>query len=57
MPLKQNEIDTVIDYCKRDLPQSHEWFTNEFDFIKDISLQESLAREFYTACKPPLKPY
>ena len=49
MPLKRNEIDTVMNYCKRDLPQDHKWYTDQFNFIKDANLQESLAREFYTA--------
>lgn len=49
MPLEANTIDEVLNYCKRDLPQEHDWYINEFDFIKDQSLQESLAREFYTA--------
>lgn len=49
MPLETQTIDEVLNYCKRDLPQNHSWFINEFDFIKDKALQVSLAREFYTA--------
>ncbi len=49
MPLETKIIDEVLNYCKRDLPQEHDWYINEFDFIKDQALQESLAREFYTA--------
>jgi hypothetical protein len=49
MPLETKTINEVLNYCKRDLPQDHNWYINEFDFIKDQALQESLAREFYTA--------
>lgn len=49
MPLETKTIDEVLNYCKRDLPQNHDWYINEFDFIKNQALQESLAREFYTA--------
>ncbi|AXX84585.1 hypothetical protein [Aliarcobacter skirrowii] len=49
MPLETKTIDEVLNYCKRDLPQEHDWYIHEFDFIKDQALQESLAREFYTA--------
>ena len=49
MPLETKTIDEVLNYCKRDLPQDHNWYINEFYFIKDQALQESLAREFYTA--------
>lgn len=49
MPLETKTIDEVLNYCKRDLPQNHDWYVLEFDFIKDKALQKSLAREFYTA--------
>ncbi len=49
MPLDDSTIDEVLTYCKRDLPQNHDWYINEFDFIEDTALKESLAREFYTA--------
>jgi len=49
MPLEAKTIDEVLNYCKRHLPQEHDWYINEFDFIKDQALQEFLAREFYAA--------
>ena len=43
MPLETKTIDEVLNYCKRDLPQEHDWYIHEFDFIKNQALQESLA--------------
>lgn len=48
MPLDTQVIKTVLDYCKRDLPDN-DWFVFEFDFIEDADLRSRLAQEFYAA--------
>lgn len=49
MPLENQDITKVLDYCKRDLPQDYNFFLNTFDFIHIKELQEQLAQEFYAA--------
>jgi len=49
MPLEAAEIERVLGYCKRDLPQSFDFFLEKFDFIEDKDLKDQLAQEFYAA--------
>ena len=49
MPLQPDQITLVMEYCKRDLPASFDWFISEFSFINDENLRHQLAIEFYSA--------
>jgi len=49
VPLDEDVKNNVLDYCKRDLPQTFDWYLDEFDFVKDEDLQKELAKEFYSA--------
>lgn len=49
MPLEEEIQNKVLDYCRRDLPQSFDWYLEEFNFVRDPELQHELAKEFYSA--------
>lgn len=49
MPLEKDMIESVLGYCKRDLPQDFDFFLGKFDFIDDATLRNKLAQEFYNS--------
>lgn len=49
MPLNSDQITLVMEYCKRDLPASFDWYLSEFSFVDDDNLRQQLAKEFYSA--------
>jgi hypothetical protein len=49
MPLDQNIIETIDQYCKRDLPGDIQWHIDQFNFIDDTELKKKLGRAYYSA--------
>jgi hypothetical protein len=49
MPLAQELRESILTYCRRDLPGDLEWHVNQFSFVADIELQQRLGKAFYSA--------
>ncbi len=49
MPLSQHIRDEITNYCMKDLPGDLKWHTEQFNFIDNTELKNSLGRAFYSA--------
>jgi hypothetical protein len=49
MPLRQELRDEILAYCIRDLPGDMEWHIEQFKFVDDVELKNSLGRAYYAA--------
>src|SRR6476660_2962170 len=49
MPLKQELREEILAYCIRDLPGDMQWHIEQFSFVDNAELKNSLGRAYYAA--------